>query len=140
MTPARPASFDEIREFLRLDRWTFLRRTKHEFFEKVLDGNRVLTTHLSFSGSKSPSPRQFDQMLRDQLEVSREEFWAVIREKRPADRPSSPLPVVPSLPDWMVLAIRNVPPRYLSDKELATMTRAEAQAALEEIWGRSPPR
>ena len=93
MTPAAP-TWGDVEAFLRADGWRQVEkgerggsRSRHVFYEKILDDGRVLQTHISHSRRKTLSPGRFSSVLRHQLEVSREQFWECIRTQRPVDRP-----------------------------------------------------
>ncbi len=99
-------TWDEILEFLRIDRWTRDRATGRDFFEKVLPNGEILQTHASRSGDRTISPGRFTSILADALRVSETEFWDVLRTRDPATRPSrSPEPPPASLPLWLVRAL-----------------------------------
>ncbi|MFH1474535.1 MAG: hypothetical protein ABIG85_01605 [Chloroflexota bacterium] len=130
-------SWDEILEFLRLDRWSEDRATGHDFFEKVLSNGEILHTHASRSGSKTISPGRFKAILSDQLRVSEGEFWEVLRTREPATRPSSAPDQPPaSLPMWIAQALeREV---GLSREQIADLDESDARALIDEV--RSRPR
>jgi hypothetical protein len=93
VTPTSP-SWGDVEGFLKADGWREVpggerggERRWHVFFEKVLDDGRVLVTHISHSRQKALSPGRFGAILRHELEVSKEEFWACLRSGRPAERP-----------------------------------------------------
>jgi hypothetical protein len=130
-------SWDEILEFLKLDRWTEVRSTGHDFFEKVLPNGEILHTHASRSGDKTISPGRFKSILSDQLRVSEAEFWETLRTGQPAGRPS-PSPELPpaSLPLWIVEAlVREV---GLTPGQIGGLGESEAQALIDGV--RSRPR
>jgi hypothetical protein len=81
MTPSAP-TWGEIEAFLQADEWRRIpamrrggRSEQHIFYEKVLPDGRVLQTHISHSRNARPSTGRFAQILREQLQVSREEFY-----------------------------------------------------------------
>ena len=82
-------TWDDYRAFLRHDDWTHDKQgsTDHDRFVKVLPDGEILETAVS-RGSKTISPGRFQLLLSKQLRVSKEEFWDVIRTKKPAARPS----------------------------------------------------
>jgi len=130
-------SWDEIREFLRLDRWREDRVTGHDFFEKTLPDGELLRTHASRSGGKSMSPGRFKAILSDQLQISAVEFWEVLRTGEPAPRPSpGPEPPPPSLPLWLARALERE--CGLTLEEVAEVDEDDARRMLEER--RSRPR
>ena len=102
----RTPSWDELREFLRVDGWTADRSTAHDFFEKALPDGEILRTHASRSGLKTISPGRFKAILSDQLHLGEAEFWEVLRSRTPARRPSrAPEPAPASLPLWIAAAL-----------------------------------
>jgi hypothetical protein len=101
VTPGAP-TWDEITDFLGVDGWTQIPggergggRRRHIFYSKQLPDGRVLLTHVSHSGGKSPGPGRVSVILNEQLEVSKNEFWEALRSRQPVGRPA-PLDVVPS--------------------------------------------
>jgi len=102
----RTPSWDESREFLRVDGWTADRSTAHDFFEKALPDGEILRPHASRSGLKTISPGRFKAILSDQLHLGEAEFWEVLRSRTPARRPSrAPEPAPASLPLWIAAAL-----------------------------------
>ncbi|MGA3058541.1 MAG: hypothetical protein ABSE70_10985 [Candidatus Limnocylindrales bacterium] len=100
----RTPTWDEIREFLRYDRWTpdKPRSTDHDYFTKTLPDGEILITKVSRSGQKTMSAGRFKAILADQLHVAEADFWEVLRSKRPATRPvPAPEPEPVSLPLWL---------------------------------------
>jgi hypothetical protein len=129
-------SWDEILDFLKVDRWSEDRSTGPEFFEKVLPDGEILRTHTSRSGSKTISPGRFKAILSDQLHVSADEFWNALRAQRPVPRPSpvsEPPPA--SLPLWIAQALeREV---GLSREQIEEIDVARARELIDEA--RSSP-
>lgn len=95
MTPDAP-TWGEIEKFLQIDGWTALPASsrggpsqRHIFFEKLLDSDRLLQTHISHSRGGRPSAGRFALILREQIEVSRTEFWQALRSGEPVARPAT---------------------------------------------------
>lgn len=133
----RTPSYDEIREFLRADRWTRTRKTGHEFFEKVLPNGEILETRASWSGSKTMSPGRFKAILADQLKVDQQQFWEVLRTGEPAVRPApAPESGPHSIPKWLDHDLRRE--LGFNDEDLAGLTEEAARELLDEA--RSRPR
>lgn len=131
-------TWDEFAEFLRYDEWRAVRSTDHEFYEKTLPDGEILQTHASRSGSKTMSSGRFKTILIDQLRISEDAFWTVLRTKRPAPRPSpGPAPAPVSLPLWLALALERE--GSLRRTEIATLDHAAAVARLHEIRSRRRP-
>lgn len=93
MTPDAP-TWGEIEKFLQVDRWTRVAPAsrggstqRHIFFEKLLDSGELLQTHISHSRGGRPSPGRFTLILRNQIKVSRTEFWQAVRSGEPVGRP-----------------------------------------------------
>lgn len=93
MTPTSP-SWADVERFLAADGWRQIpagerggRRQSHVFFEKELADGRLLQTHISHDRSSTISPGRFAAILREQLEVSRGEFWEAVRSGEPVERP-----------------------------------------------------
>jgi hypothetical protein len=94
MTPNAP-TWGEIEKFLQADRWTRLPASSrggssenHLFFEKLLDSGELLQTHVSHSRRGRPSPGRFVLILRQQIKVSRAQFWEALRSGEPVARPA----------------------------------------------------
>jgi len=133
----RTPTWDQILEFLKLDRWSRDRATGHDFFEKVLPNGEILQTHASRSGDKTISPGRFRAILADQLKVSETEFWVVLRTRKAATRPSrQPEPPPTSLPLWLVQALER--DAGLSPEQIADLDEPTARMLLDEA--RSGPR
>ena len=94
MTPDAP-TWGEMEKFLQADGWTRLPASsrggsgqRHIFFEKLLDSGELLQTHISHSRRGGPSPGRFGVILREQIKVSRAEFWAALSSGKPVARPA----------------------------------------------------
>lgn len=73
----------------------------------------------------------WNHILRDQLHVSEEEFWACVRDGVRPDRgvPREPAEVLPA--DLVHLLITRV---GLTEAEIAKMPKAEAVSRLQRYW------
>lgn len=94
MTPDAP-TWGEIEKFLQADGWIRLAASSrggssenHVFFEKLLDSGELLQTHISHSRRGPPSPGRFGLILRQQIKVSRAQFWEALRSGEPVARPA----------------------------------------------------
>jgi hypothetical protein len=94
MTPDAP-TWGEMEKFLQADRWTRLPASsrggsgqRHIFFEKLLTSDELLQTHISHSRRGGPSPGRFGVVLREQIKVSRAQFWEALRSGEPVPRPA----------------------------------------------------
>lgn len=128
-------SYDEIREFLKADGWTMIRKTGHAFYQKVLPDGEVLETRASWSGKKTMSPGRFKAILSDQLEVDQQQFWDVLRSGRPAPRPAPAVEPEPrSIPKWLDQALRRE--LGFGDDDLEGLGEHDARALLDEARSR----
>lgn len=133
-TPTR----DDHERFCIVEGWTALNRASggavrhHATFELALPDGRVLRTRISRPVDRTDyGPSLWAHILRDQLAVTGEEFWACVEDGvRPAR--GHPSPVAGALPAGLAFMLRD---RVgVTETELAEMTMAEALARLNEYW------
>ncbi|MDQ3721072.1 MAG: hypothetical protein M3350_09890 [Actinomycetota bacterium] len=141
MTPNAP-TWGEVEEFLKVDGWRRLAPSErggsqagHVFFEKTLDDDRVLQTHISYSRDKRPSPGRFRAILREQLEVSREEFWEALRSGDPVDRPAQVEEDQPVEHEAWVVAVLAAE-MHMSADEIQALDVDEARDLVHRYWAR----
>lgn len=115
--PTRPPTFDELREFLRIDGWKPVRTTSHDHFEKTLDDKTHLATHVSHSGGSTVPPGRFALILRDQLKITRAEFWEALRTGNPVARPApvEDVPIAEHNPNYRRVLRREL---HMSEDEI----------------------
>jgi hypothetical protein len=135
--PGRTPSWREIEDFCKKDQWTLIRSRDHTFWQKVLPSGEVLETHTSFGGDKTMSQGRFGAILRNQLRVTRPEFWAVLQTGDPVDRPGEGGEgFAPAHEAWVVFVLK----KYgMSDDEIGELTPDYAQAFLYEKWAEESP-
>ena len=139
MTPSAP-TWRQILRFLTIDRWTELpdhggsKGDAHRFYEKVLTGGETLQTHVSHSTRKRPSAGRVAGILRDQLKVSKAEFWKALETGDPVDRPVSDLDSDAVEHPAYVIAILSGPPHCMTTDELQSLPPEEAIALVRERW------
>lgn len=134
----RTPTWTEIREFLKYDEWTEdrSRSTDHDYFEKELDDD-ILIMDVSRAGSKSMSPGRFKTILADQLKLGADQFWEVLRTKKPAVRPSPEPESAPvSLPLWLA---RELARRGVLPQEIEALDEKEAHALLTKLRSQPTP-
>lgn len=138
MIPTSPTHGD-LEEFLKADGWAEVThggsRQRYIFFEKVLAGDRLLRTHISHDRGKTMSAGVFSQILKEQLEVSRQEFWETIRNGEPVSRPVETDEIeVFEHPAWVVNVL--VGEMHMSAADLAELSTEDAERLVHEHWGR----
>ena len=104
--------------------------THHVTYEMDLPDGRALRTRISHPVDRSDyGPSLWRHVLRDQLVVTDEEFWACATEGRP---PLRGAPTAAALPAELAhLLLHTV---GLTDDEVAAMTKDQAVARLNEFW------
>ena len=131
---AAPTRADHQR-FVTVEGWQPVASTHHETYELVLMDGRVLRTRISRPPDRTTyGPRLWAHVLRDQLLVTEDEFWACVRDgalpDRRHDRPpaerASTIPV-----EVAELLIGRV---GLHRKDLVGMSREAAIARLNTYW------
>jgi hypothetical protein len=106
--------------------------THHVTYEFHLPDGRVLRTRISHPPDRTTyGPSLWSHILRDQLGVSEEEFWACVRDGIKPDRgvPEAPPKALPA--DLVHLLITRV---GLAESEVAAMSKAEAVERLNRYW------
>ena len=139
MTPNSP-TWADIKAFLAADGWRELpsgarggSSADHIFYEKALPDGRVLQTHVSHSANKSLSAGRFREILRHQLEVSKDAFWEAIRTSTPVDRPAPvEAPEPHQHPAWVVAVL--VGKLHMTGEDIAKLSPDEAQARVQQFW------
>ncbi len=138
MTPNSP-TWGDIRQFLSADRWREIpsnerggTRSKHIFFDKVLEDGRVLETHVSHASDKTVSAGRFGEILRTQLEVSRADFWECVRSGTPVGRPVHTDPAPIEHPAWVVRVL--VGELHMTAEEIGALTAQEAVERVNQHW------
>lgn len=134
----RLPSHGEQRRFCEVEGWDHRRGANHDIYSLVLPSGEVLRTAVSRQPGGIDDPNLFTRILRDQLRVTPQAFWATVDKgivpERPAARPTrSP---GTRLPAW--LASRLMKTVGLPPERVGTMTEEEARAAWEE-WQAAPP-
>lgn len=144
MTPASP-SWSDVERFLGADGWRQIpagerggRRQSHIFFEKELPDGRLLQTHISHDRSSTISPGRFGTILREQLEVSRAEFWEAIRSGKPVERPvETDGEEVVEHESWVIAVLAGE--LHMTPEEITKLTEQAAIDLVHEHWSRGRP-
>ncbi len=131
--PPREPTWDEIEAFAKADRWHRNRQSGHAQWEKLLPGGELLQLPISRGGDKTMSPGRFRQILRDQLEVTREQFWEAIRTGQPVERPAPVEEPSAELPMWVVGVLTGL---GMPAAEIEELSPEEAEVLVLEHWSR----
>jgi hypothetical protein len=125
-------------EFCRCEGWNRVRDargrtgTHHVTYELHLKDGKVLRTRISHPVDRSTyGPAIWSHILRDQLQISENEFWRCVRDGVAPDRgePEAPAQSLPA--DLVHLLISRV---GVAESEVASMTKDEAVARLQRYW------
>jgi hypothetical protein len=141
VTPTSP-SWGDVERFLGADGWRQIppgerggRRQSHIFFEKELPDGRLLQTHISHDRSSWIGPGRFSAILREQLEVSRAEFWEAIRSGEPVERPVEMADEeVVEHEAWVIAVL--VGELHLTTGEIEQLTEQAAIDLVHKYWSR----
>lgn len=119
----------DLRRFCELDGWerTNASSPDHDRYRKTLENGDILRTRVSHGrGPACGDPALWSRIWRHQLALSsEEEFWEVLRTRRPAPRgaPTSE-PRQPGMPTWLFEFLRNV--IGLPENDILSMSEEEA--------------
>jgi hypothetical protein len=103
----------------------------HVTYELALNDGRVLRTRISHPpGRQTYGPSLWAHILRDQLGIAEEEFWACVESGVQPQR-GTPEPRAEAIPAGLIhqLLAHGVP-----EAEIRTMTPAEAIQRMSDIW------
>lgn len=123
-------------QFCLKEGWTQVRNARgrgghHVTFELNLPDGRVLRTRISPPPNRqSYGPSIWAHILRDQLDVNEEEFWACVREDTMPQR-SRVETTTPSIPAGVVAQLLS---HGVAEAEVRLMSRGEAIERLNLIW------
>lgn len=136
MSPSWPQpTRADHKQFVVNEGWQQVPSTHHETYELDLPDGRVLRTRISRPPNKATyGARMWAHILRNQLDVSADEFWACVREGVAPDRSDDDAPeeADDAIPvDVVNLLVGRV---GLTRRDLIGMTRDEAIARLNEYW------
>lgn len=132
----RHPTWDDIRRFCEVDGWEPThekrgsKRRDHDRFRKVLPDGTVLRTRASHGNDEIGDPGLVNNIIRHQLQVTREEFWDAVDDgtpparSRPERPPAEDEAPAHELEDWLAVNLAyNV---GLSDEEIASLHADEA--------------
>jgi hypothetical protein len=134
-----PAPTREAHEvFCTTEGWQQVRNARgqdvshHITYELQLHDGRILRTRISHPVNRETyGPRMWGHILRDQLDVDQETFWACVQDGKKPDR-GAPEPPPEALPaDLVYLLLTQV---HLSEADVAGMSKEEAIARMQQYW------
>jgi hypothetical protein len=137
MTWPEPSRADHER-FCLVEGWSRVRDargrtgTHHVTYELTLHDGRVLRTRISHPPDRTAyGPSLWAHILRDQLRVDQEIFWACVRDGLRPDRgvPAVPVNALPA--DLVHLLLTRV---GLREGEVRLLSKAEAIARIQQYW------
>lgn len=125
-------------KFCQIEGWRQVRDARsrtgahHLTYELDLADGRILRTRISHPPDRTDyGPALWSHILRDQLQVTEEQFWACLHDGAKPDR-GTPAPPAVTLPaDVVYLLLHRV---GLTEAAVAAMTREEALARLQRFW------
>ena len=118
--------------FCEAEGWTPVRSTHHVTYELHLDDGRILRTRISHSVDRSTyGPRLSDHILRDQLDVDDQDFWACVQDGTKPNRGEEEQPHGALPADLVHMLLNRV---RLSEAEVAAMNRDEAITRMQQYW------
>jgi hypothetical protein len=136
------ATFGDLQTFVERDGWAEepnlargrARTGDHRRYRKELPDGTILRTKVPHGPRDEIGMDLFKHILRDQLRVTEEQFWAVIHRHPSAEETNAPQ--APTIPGWLVQ--RLIFTVGLPEDAVRAMTAEEALAAWEAY--RSRPR
>jgi hypothetical protein len=106
--------------------------THHVTYELALPDGQVLRTRISHPpGRTGYGASLWSHILRDQLKVTQEVFWACVRDGTPPDRGTPAVPAQALPADVVYLLLTRV---GLTEGEIRQLSRSEAIASLQQYW------
>jgi hypothetical protein len=124
--------------FCKTEGWQLVRNargqagTHHVIYELQLHDGRILRTRISHLVNRDTYGESlWTHILRDQLDVDQETFWACVQDGKKPDR-GTPEPPPEALPaDLVHMLLTRV---HLSETEVAAMSKEEAIARMQQYW------
>lgn len=130
----RLPSTDDLHRFCKVGEWEIHKTARskkagdHSRYRKVLPDGTVLITKVSHGRERIEDPDLFQHILRTQLKVTAEQFWAAVDKRTKPERPG----VGPEPPPGQAIPFdlaRNLLSKVgVSQTELARMNKEEAVA------------
>lgn len=104
---------------------------------QLLDGRRLRTRMSRPADNTTYGPSLWKTILRDQLEVTEDQFWACVKDQQRPDRGQDAKPTSgSSLPAGLVYQLIQV--ARVPEGDVKGLTLDQANAAMAEHWSRPP--
>lgn len=133
-----PPTRADYERFCEIEGWQRVRDAKgrtgthHVTYEFALWDGQVLRTRISHPPDRTTyGPSIWSHILRDQLKVDQEAFWACVREGKHPDRGAPAVPAEALPADLAHLLLTRV---GLSEDEVRGLSKPEALARLHQYW------
>ncbi len=145
----RHPTWNDIRRFCEVENWDQVYKTRgakrgdHDRFRKVLPDGKTLRTRASHGNDEIGDPGLVNEIIRRQLQVTRDEFWDAVDNGNPPVR-SRPKRQEPededpahSLEDWLAVHLTAV--AGMPTEEVASLTPDEAMERYLQWCQEQPP-
>ena len=141
MSPGTRATHNQ---FCLTEKWEAVRNarggtvTHHITYELPLwDGRRLRTRVSRPADNTTYGPSLWKAILRDQLEVTEDQFWACVKDKQRPDRGQDAQPTSgSSLPAGLVYQLLHV--ARVAEADVKGLTLDQANAVMAEHWSQPP--
>jgi hypothetical protein len=136
VTGLREPTRKDHQQFCLNEGWRQVRNARgkaghHVTFELTLPDGQILRTRISHPPNRETyGPSMWAHILRDQLQVSEDEFWACVRKKTVPQR-SRGAPTMSSIPAGVVAQLLS---HGIEESDVRLMSRSEAIERLNLIW------
>lgn len=134
-----PATRVDHQKFCEAEGWEQVRNsrggsgTHHFTFELSLPDGRRVRTRISHPVDRSDyGQSMWSHILRDQLDVDEQTFWACVNDGELPDRGGNPPVPTESIPAGVVSILLHTV--RMSESEVSALTRDEAIARVNEFW------
>lgn len=138
-----PGTRDDHEKFCTTEAWVPVKNARgkkvrhHITFELALHDGRILRTRISRPVNRTAyGPSLWGAILKDQLEVQAEEFWACVKDGK---LPPRGVPIIPTAALPLQLVIQLTKTVGIPEETVAAMTKAEAVQALNDYWTAQTP-
>jgi hypothetical protein len=139
MSEKRPVATRTDHEiFCKTEGWTERKRatgkrgTHHVTYESPLPEGRILYTRISHPVDRTDyGPNLWSHILRDQLEVTAEEFWNCVSNQVPPERGQAPL-LAEAIPVGVIRVLTQE--AHIAEAEVRAMSKAEAVARMARFY------